>query len=120
MKLNIDCIKDILTKTEDVTDFVQKFFYESKKVNELFPGYTHDEIIYHINQASESGLIKIGPFYDGGDSVYIIDLTPEGHAFLANIRIETVWRKIKRKAIESLPVVISLAKDFAIAYFQAN
>ena len=59
MKLNIDCIKDILTKTEDVTDFVQKFFYESKKVNELFPGYTHDEIIYHINQASESGsLVK--------------------------------------------------------------
>ena len=43
MKLNIDCIKDILTNTEDVTDFVQKFFYESKKVNELFPGYTHDE-----------------------------------------------------------------------------
>ena len=48
------------------------------------------EIIYHIKQAKDAGLISTGPFYDAGESVHITDLTPAGHEFLANARTETV------------------------------
>lgn len=120
MRLNFDCIRDILVKCEDVITFDHALYYEKSKVSEIFPGYTHSEVIYHIRQMSESGLIKIGPFYDSYDSVYILDLTPEGHSFLGNIRTETVWHKIKKAGVKSLSVLIPLAKDFALAYYQGT
>lgn len=120
MQLNFDCIRDILVKCEDVITFNHPLYYEKSKSSDTFPGYTHDEVIYHIYQMSEAGLIKVSSFYDSGDSVHILDLTPEGHSFLGNIRTETVWSKLKKVGVKSLSVLIPLAKDFALAYYQGS
>ena len=97
MKLNIDCVRDILISAEEVITFEKSFYYEKDAPSSLSDKYSHDEIIYHILQARDSGLITTSSFYDSGRSVYITDLTPKGHEFLANIRTETVWNKLKSK-----------------------
>lgn len=119
MKLNIDCVRDILISAEEVITFEKSFYYEKDTPSSLSDKYSHDEIIYHILQARDSGLITTSSFYDSGRSVYITDLTPKGHEFLANIRTETVWNKLKSKGAASLPILFELAKDLALSHFQS-
>lgn len=96
MKLNPDLIRDILLTTEDYCDFKHYLEYriELNKFDRL-KIYNHDEIIYHIRQCQETNLINGVHYYDGGDCIVICDLTPKGHEFLANIRNDNNWNKVK-------------------------
>lgn len=120
MRLNPECIRDILIDAESVITFSKWYYYEQYSPSNLSVKYSHDEIIYHIRQAKDSGLITTSHFYDAGRSVFITDITPVGHEFLANIRTDTVWNNLKQKGIQSLPMLITFAKDFALAYFQKS
>ncbi len=120
MKLDLDCIRDILLVCEATITFNKGYSYSKYGNSELLQKYSHDEIIYHISQAKNSNLIRTSAFYDNGEHVIIYDITSVGHEFLANIRTQTVWKKIKEKGIQSLPVILSLAKDFALAFYQKN
>lgn len=68
--------------------------YDSEKSFEYLEHYTHDEIMYHIRQCEFSNLIiKVSYFMGGG--CLITDLSPIGHEFIANIRLDTNWNKTK-------------------------
>ncbi len=119
MKLNPDCIRDILIQCENVITFNNSYYYARGSSSSLAEKYSHDEIIYHIKQAKDAGLISTGPFYDAGESVHITDLTPAGHEFLANARTETVWNKLKSMGIQSLPILIDMARGLSSSYFKS-
>lgn len=99
MKLNPDCIRDVLLVVEKTVDYMTRFEYT---INEDIPKkltkYTHDEIVYHIHQAKLSGLLYECHIAGGGAYITIDDLTPAGHEFLANIRSDSVWEKVKGAA----------------------
>ena len=81
MQLNPTCIRDILITVESHSDFHTCTHY---KVEDPFPelsGHSHEEILYHIRQCEESGLIQDVHFYDNGKHTDIADLTPAGHDF---------------------------------------
>lgn len=121
MKLNPDCIRDILLTVEEKCDFSHFWYYTKGSSDSIYlSSYSHEEIIYHISQCDKSELIDGVHYYDGGTSVLVADISPNGHEFLANIRTETVWNKIKAKGVASIPIIIQLAKDFALAYYQKN
>lgn len=120
MKLNPDCIRDILISAENIITFDKWFYYDKDSPPVSLEDYSHEEIIYHIRQSRDAGLISTSPFYDSGKSVYITDLTPYGHEFLANIRTDTVWNKLRKKGVSSIPILIQLAKDLALAYYQGS
>lgn len=119
MKLNPDCIRGLLLTIEEKCDFDTPWEYvrdnfESKYLAE----YSHKEILYHIRQSEEAGLIQNVHYYDGGNDVLICDLTPAGHEFLSNIRTDTVWKKVTSKAAgASLPIIFEVAKEAAMKYF---
>lgn len=119
MKLNPDCIRGILLTVEEKCDYDTYWTYEQDNFeSECLAEYSHEEIIYHITQASQSGLIQGVLFLDAGDSVTVGDLTPFGHEFLANIRTDTLWNKIKSKAFgASLPLLSEIAQKTAREYF---
>lgn len=98
MKLNPDCIRDILVAVEANTDFSKVAttgdFIESGIVQK----YNMNTIAYHIRQADEAGLLLGVTFCLGGEFL-IQDLSPEGHKFLADIREDKNW--VKTKAIAS-------------------
>lgn len=99
MRLNNDCVRDILLSVEEVCDFNESFRYSkfSNDFERLQP-YSHDEIIYHIKQCKLASLITSMFATDGGDYLEVGDLTPEGHKFLANIRNDDIWNKVKKIA----------------------
>lgn len=99
MRLNSDCVRDILLTVENECDFHNEMNY-NKDENTLvqLSKYSHEEIIYHIKQCELSKLILGVTYCDGGTSIFISDLSPEGHKFLANIREDTVWNGVKTVA----------------------
>ncbi len=96
MRLNPDCIRDILLTVEEKCDFDMPWEYNKDDIDsDYLCNYSHNEIVYHIRQAEESRLITGLHYYDGGSSVLISDLSPKGHEFLSNIRSDTVWNDVK-------------------------
>ncbi len=101
MKLNPDCIRAILMVTEENTGFSFGFEIdeESFRSCELFNDFEYEEIGYHIRQCDYYGYFtKITQCLDGSFLIY--DLSPKGHEFLADIRADSNWKKIKEKAFE--------------------
>jgi hypothetical protein len=95
MKLNHDCIRDILFTIEKNTDFETSMIYPGKE-NEysLLSSYPQMEVLYHIKQCKLEGLVTKIKWYVNG-SCNINDLSPYGHKYLSDIRLDTNWNKIK-------------------------
>lgn len=94
MRLNPDCIRDILLDIESTTTFETLYNYDGEEPSDILKKYSSDEVLYHIQQAYSSGLItKPEWFYDG--ACVVADLTPYGHEFVNNIRQDTNWKKTK-------------------------
>lgn len=96
MKLNPDCIRDILLVIEEKTSYSNSWDWDFDKFDEpTLNAYSQEEIMYHILQCKKAGLIDGCEFYCGYDAGTISDLSPSGHQFLADIRSESVWNKTK-------------------------
>ncbi|WP_217077715.1 DUF2513 domain-containing protein [Clostridium baratii] len=94
MRLNPDCVRDILFTVEDNTGFCNPMRYDANSEYEILKSYSSQEILYHIKQCELSGLLtKVSWFLNGDCLIY--DLSPYGHEFLANIRSNTNWNKTK-------------------------
>ena len=108
MKLEPDCIRDILFVIEENTSYKVGIRYPDDKFASLSEKYTDMQIRYHLVQMQKADLIEIGEtdeFYN----IYIEDLTSKGHEFLANIRSDSNWvtvqhvcSKIGSKSINTL------------------
>lgn len=136
MKLNPDCLRDIMLLVEDRISVetavenpngLRKFSYVSIPclVRLLSGSYSREEIIYHVVQLSESGYLKtdfsfatsemFGYFYL--NTIYHI--TPKGHDFIANIGEKESWAKtsavLKSLKSISLSVIETVAKGITSA-----
>ena len=97
MKLNPDCIRDILLCVEANTDLQHFLSIGPQDIPEEISQYSLDEIMYHIKQAELSGLLIAPSWYlDGGCMIKY--LLPSGHQFLSDIREDTNWNKTKEIA----------------------
>ena len=114
MKLNPDCIRDILLVIEEKSTFSNFVWFEDLQKSNLFQKYDLETILYHVRQASESGLLLDVNSFAGGN-FYIKDLSPKGHEFLADIRKDTNWAKTKEIASKvgsfSLKSLVSIAAN---------
>lgn len=113
MRLNLDCLRDLLLTVEETCDFRNIMRYSKSDNNfKRLKKYSHEEIIYHVNQCDLSGLLIGLSMPDSGDFFVLSDLSPKGHQFVANIRSDTVWKKVKLKAIDigcaSLPSIFEI------------
>ncbi len=103
MKLNPDCIRDILLTVEEQTGYRKSMLYCS---NDYFEQFTrlkpYDDAVvrYHINQCDLNGFFVNIYTHLGAppQEVEIFDLSPHGHEFLANIRKDAIWDKVKNIA----------------------
>ena len=98
MKLNPDCIRDILMSGEEVCE-VDCPFESDKDMTERLQAYSYDELIYHARQCEMACLIIRLRISDFGRFTFD-DLTPSGHEFLANIHNDTIWKGVKETAVK--------------------
>lgn len=123
MRLNMDCIRDILLCIEDLvtpTKFAQ--FYDVDLFNatanffddeipkiplyqeKLLKKYTNEELIYHLQYCISANLIKLHD-ESSPTNILIKDLTPKGHSFIENIRQDTIYNKVLSIAKEKAGAV---------------
>ena len=86
MKLNPDCIRDILISVEEKTSLNDPIRFDPGKIPSTLTQYPDDVILYHVKQCELSGLFggKTYWFLNGGCMVQY--LSPLGHQFLSDIR----------------------------------
>ena len=115
MKLNPDCVRDILLLVEESCDYENYLDCPSEVPESLKDKYSTNELFYHIKQCELSGLIRNVTWFADGESCSIRDLDPLGHQFLADIRSDTNWNKTKDIAQKvgstSLDVISKIASE---------
>lgn len=98
MKLNNDCIRDILLYAEDI-DY--NSYLTLDDLMDALPSYTENELQYHCIKLHEAGFLDITSVRTLSapeQVVRITDLTYNGHQFLADIRSDNAWNKTKEIA----------------------
>ncbi len=98
MKLNPDCVRDILLALEE-HDSYQAFLELGAETVSSFSclrDYPLEKILYHIKKCDEAGFLTVVNYYP--DSVVIGGLHYRGHEFLNNIRENKVWSGVKSVA----------------------
>ena len=135
MKMDPDCIRDILLQTEErfVIIPLPRLNFDTCKMEDPEPlpkekypyiyHYDMKKLIYHVELAAEMDFIKLN---DLKDIYKIEDLTAQGHLLLADIRNEDVWSKTKdiakKTGISSLDalkqIAVNVVSSMITNYFQ--
>ena len=110
MKLNPDCIRDILFVVEEYSTYSNDVS-EDKLYEKLVPKYSQEEILYHVRQCEHSGLFLNVQHYFGGFSIQ--DLSPYGHQFVNDIRQDTNWNRTKDIAKNVGSFSLDVLKDIS-------
>lgn len=110
MKLVADAVRDVLLYLENnlyLTVENGKTIYDNisfkKLADTLTPSnhYSKEEVIYAIQQLYNSQMISV-KIHSGNNEKWTIadiyDITWQGHEFLNDIRIQSVWEATKEKA----------------------
>ena len=99
MKLNPDCIRDILIIVESLPSISFTFTFDEDSIAEYLPNYSYDEVIYHLRQCELCGFFYRASF-SMNRTCTVTDLSPKGHQFLADIRSDNIWKKTKNVATQ--------------------
>lgn len=119
MRLDYDCIRDILFTVEETTAldtpcFINQDYQEYDRLKK----YDFSVLAYHVHQCALSELFTYSEF-DGKWNCKISDLSPKGHEFIANIRDNSFWGSVKKKIAElgsvSLSMIPQIASSLALA-----
>lgn len=116
MKLNIDCVRDVMLWVEAITTPTQLASYVNTDAvdsddgflyinaddrpmpnaaqKKLLEKYSNETLVYHLHYCIEAKLLAE---FDSpnGNIIVIKDLTPLGHDFIGNIRHDPVFQKVK-------------------------
>lgn len=110
MKLNPDCIRDILFVVENNATY-SNYVSEETMFKELGSKYPREEILYHVRQCEHSGLFLKVVHYFGGFSIQ--DLSPYGHQFINDIRQDNNWNRTKDIAKNVGSFSLDVLKDIS-------
>ena len=122
MRLNPDCIRDVLMALEGITDGRTSYIFHSFEgfIDHFdLTSYTADEIEYHLRQCDMNGFLVGAQFSCSGEFI-IIDISPKAHEFLANIRSDTVYKAVKERlgkiGVSSLKALVDVGKTVAAEF----
>lgn len=111
MKLDPQCIREILLAVEDKTDYYTPVSaFEVAEATE----FDRDVVLYHIRQCELYGYFtEVRRYVNGDDDCVIIDLSPKGHEFLRDIRSEKIWDQAMKKILPLGTVSLSILQQVA-------
>lgn len=114
MRLNPDCIRDILFYVEENTGYSEMipFCTNLERFNiKLKNDYPADVILYHLELCEEYGYLTIYSHTMG--AINVKRLSVSGHEFLENIRKDTNWNKTKEVAQNAGSASIEILSNVA-------
>ena len=121
MKLNMDCVRDVLLTLEEM-EYGDRPRIVHLAQKDRLSGYSEDEIQYTCIKLLEAGYIeatKINVLNSPPQIVDVSDITFNGHEFLNTVRENKNWEKVKTTAkkagIFSLKGFYEIAQRVALA-----
>lgn len=91
MKLDYECIRDLLLVIEATTTYNDCFTLSN---DEKLKNYSLDNLQYHLRQCNLAGFLYQYIEYMDGD-ISVTDLSFQGHDFLNAIRTDKIWSSTK-------------------------
>jgi len=142
MRLNLDCVRDILLCVEDNTGYRRcAVFVDADHVErisrqlgceapsiqpyqqELMEKYSNQEIMYHFQYCISADLIETDGNF-GTQKFLVADLTPKGHETISNLRSPKVFKLTKKIAeqlgIRSLEGICKIASSIVSEIIQSH
>ena len=123
MKLDIDCIRDIIIAVSN--NLVPDSYGYVEPVKPLglaqsyLTQYPTNEVLYWIRQLMDSQIIIPGAKYVDEPLPYIDDLSISGYQFINATEENSIWKKVKPKllsvTISSVSVLIQSAIELGIS-----
>ncbi|MDK7927103.1 MAG: DUF2513 domain-containing protein [Staphylococcus simulans] len=117
MKLDHDCIRDILLTIEEmdytITGLTKNVFEEQNRIQK----YESIQVLYTLKRLNDAGFINV--MFAKGEAFYhfynVHSMTYSGHQLLDDIRDDKVWKETKDKASKlssvSIPVLQQIASS---------
>ncbi|MNW48340.1 hypothetical protein D3C74_257030 [compost metagenome] len=125
MKLNHECVRDVLLTLESLPD--NEYIDSENHIEyDQIQKYQKSDFVYSVQKLIEANYINAGVLRTlDGDSYAVNSLTWDGHQFLDNIRDNTVWAETKNKvgsavASASLSIIAEVASSFIKSKFGLN
>lgn len=113
MKLDIDCIRDVLIEFES---FSYGNFSPTHLKNSVAK-HGQEQVIYTLAKLIEAGFM-VGDFYRDVNGFihleYVCDITFDGHEFLANIKPESTWEKLSKGFVQGGSASVKAAGSVAL------
>ena len=116
MKLNHDCIRDVLLYLEDQDYYVASAVHivdynpvDIRQIAEALSSYSLQDIYYTLSNLAQAGYIDAiadGP-HCGVSYYQVKQITFKGHEFLAHIKDAERWSAVKK--------VLGAVKDYSLA-----
>lgn len=118
MKLNKDCIRDLLIYLEDNLSYTHRISTGSLSLKD----YTRDELVYTVERLSEAGFINVSKICDRPctPTYFIFSLTYNGHQFLDTIRDNSIWKNTKTVASQLASVSLPIIQEIAISFIKTK
>ena len=125
MKLNIDCVRDILLAVES-KDFGHQLTLDS--LHTQIPQYTLDEVEYACLKLDEANMLDVTYINTIGRTTPAVarinELTYQGHEFLNDIRAEDNWQKLssalKQGGSASLKAIANVALELGTSALKSK
>ena len=130
MKLNYDCMRDVLLFLEkNIVLDDDLYFPETFSIDVILEDasiaekYTKAEVYYAIHNMDQCGFLYVQK-NESDDKVeyFVYDITYDGHVFLSGIRSDTVWKNIKDKlismGISNIPTILTCVEKYVEGFFK--
>ena len=117
MKLNIDCVRDILLYCDQEDDA-----YIEYRTPWSFNGheYSQSEMAYHVGLCNDAGFFHRACL-DNVPSCEVEGLSFEGQKYLDTIRSESIFAKVKEEVKKkAVPVTLEVVKGVAVAVISSG
>lgn len=118
MKLNNECIRDLLLYLESNLEYHKQLYVSDIKLK----NYSSDEISYTVERLREANFLNC---FDGLYSKYnlplsIDSITFQGHQFLDSIRDDKVWANAKTKLKSVASVTLPILQELCSYIIKLN
>lgn len=112
MRRDMDLIRDLMLKLEGLVLHPGAIVHFKADDDDIqMPGYTSDEIQYHLRLLVEASFIEPGKGTMQG--FMFRSITWAGHDFVDSVRSPEVWAKTKKGAEAAGGFTVDLLKDLA-------
>lgn len=118
MKLNHDCIRDLLLEIEEKKPFETLLVTYNFQNYDVYKKYSFNELMYCLSKLNEAGILdaRVDVANNKINYYQIGNITFYGHEFLDNIRDDETWKKVKRVANETSSMSVTLLSKLAFQY----